>query len=512
MQLAAQPAPLLLDRGDGLAAGLDEVLGRAPGRAGSGPAAGRSAAAPARRRARSDRSPGRSPTTSSPAPSRSRVRVCVVSVPELASGRAVDQQRGVRDDQRLADRPQRDAPGPRRSGRPPADAAPSGSGRSPNSSWSTTPRSTHRRSGGTPSRTAPRPAASAPVLRSSAPRASSRAEREHEQRHHGDEGGTVHDRPDHQAADVDEVGQRGADVHRRADQGEHRGRQRRHGVAGDVLGGEGGEEVDEPGQDEGQRHPHQRAPLAVRGDLDPPPRVDQERAALHQPHQPGHPRVGVGDRDDAAADDDDQADEVDGVPPAEPRDRWRARPGRARDTASTAVSVPASSWPEDSSTAAGTAGAPGEHEQGRRDERPPPQQQRHARRAGGHRDDREGQVEGVHGLSRPGRARGPGSPPRSGRLTSSLAKIVVRLLLTVFGERCRVDAISAVRRPCGEQLEDLRLPRGQLGERVVGAGGPAGSRSARASGRRSPAPKIAWPRTTARIASAISSCSAPLSR
>ncbi len=31
--------------------------------------------------------------------------------------------------------------------------------------------------------------------------------------------------------------------------------------------------------------------------------------------------------------------------------------------------------------------------------------------------------------------------------TSSLAKIVVRLLLTVFGERCRVEAISAVRRP-----------------------------------------------------------------
>ena len=35
---------------------------------------------------------------------------------------------------------------------------------------------------------------------------------------------------DHEAADVDEVGQRGADVHRRADQREHRGRQPRHGV------------------------------------------------------------------------------------------------------------------------------------------------------------------------------------------------------------------------------------------------------------------------------------------
>ena len=36
------------------------------------------------------------------------MRVCVVSVPDDATRHAVDHQRGVRDDQRLADRPQRD--------------------------------------------------------------------------------------------------------------------------------------------------------------------------------------------------------------------------------------------------------------------------------------------------------------------------------------------------------------------------------------------------------------------
>ena len=114
-------------------------------------------------------------------------------------------------------------------------------------------------------------------------------------------------------------------------------------------------------------------------------------------------------------------------------------------------------------------------------------------------------------VSRRGRARGPGSPPRSGRSPRAWRR-------SWSGCCSPSSARGAGSRDLGgtppvrEQLEDLRSRGGELGERVVGGAAPAGWRSAPASATRSPAPKIAWPRTTARTASAISSCSAPLSR
>ena len=324
---------------------------------------------------------------------------------------AVDHDRGVRDDQRLADRAQRQCAGRRRSAghlrrgaqgvRALAeqqlvdDAAQDHAG---------------RLVGGRRQCCEQRQRAG--VELAGAQRVE-QGELEDEDRHHRDQGDGCDHRGDHESPDVDQVGQRGADVHRGPDQGEHRDRKRRHGSTGEVLGGEGGEEVQETGHHEGEGHPDEGPALALRGDLDPPPRVDQERAALHQRHQPVHVRAGVRDPDGATAEDDHQADEVDGVSPAEPwkggergRGEHRHRE-RTRQRAEVVV-------PRGQQHRGRDGGAPGEDEEGGGDQRPSAQQESHARRGGGHRDDRQGQVEGVHDASRPGRARGPGSPPRSG--------------------------------------------------------------------------------------------------
>ena len=207
------------------------------------------------------RSPARSPTTSSPTPSRSKVRVCVVSVPERRDGHPVDQRARRRG--RRAPRGSRAArpPGPRRSGRRPRKRPRAGPGgrriaarrRRPEhhpGGWYAVARQRRERGQG----------AGVEVARTQ--RVEQR-QRQHEEGHHGDHGGVVHDRADHQASDVDEVGQRGADVQRGPDQGEHRGRQRRQRVIVHSLGGEGGEEVDAARSRRAPGHPHQRSTLAV---------------------------------------------------------------------------------------------------------------------------------------------------------------------------------------------------------------------------------------------------------
>ena len=106
VQLAAQPAPFLLDRRDRLAARLDQVLGQRPGAQRLGQ--------------QRDGQPehllvaGRERQVARAQPDHQlagAVEVEGAGVGGLGAGRrqryAVDQQRGVRDDQRLADRPQR---------------------------------------------------------------------------------------------------------------------------------------------------------------------------------------------------------------------------------------------------------------------------------------------------------------------------------------------------------------------------------------------------------------------
>ncbi len=120
------------------------------------------------------------------------MRVCVVSVPERGQRDAVDHERGVRDDQRLPDRPQRDdrvradPPGHRRRGAervgPLAeqqlvdDAAEQHAGR-------VVGRRGERRDQG---------------LRAGVELVGTQGveqgQREHEERHHRDQRGTVHDR------------------------------------------------------------------------------------------------------------------------------------------------------------------------------------------------------------------------------------------------------------------------------------------------------------------------------
>ena len=338
--------------------------------------------------------------------------MCVVSVPEIASGTPSTSSAayGMTSASRIA-RSATSGSAPIRPAT--AEAAPSGSGRAPKSSSSTTPRrSTHVGWYAVAHSAAMSP--SAPVLSSSASRASSRASASTKRAITVTSAApcttvrTTRPRTSTRSGSVAPTYIAGPD--QREDGDRHRGQ----GVTGDVLGGEGGEEVQEPGQDEGEGHPHQGSALAVRGDLDPPPGVDEERAALHQRHQPGHPRVGVDDSHDPAAEDDHQADEVDGVAPAEPRDSWRARPARAptrrappRTSPSRRVPRPAAARQGGRRTRRGRAGwrrrAPGASAAA-----PRPTRRWTPRRSRwpGRRCPRP---------SRPGRARGPGSPPRSGR-------------------------------------------------------------------------------------------------
>ncbi len=142
VQLAAQPPPLLLDRRDGLAARLDELLGQRPGAQRSGRAAARSAAAPARRRGRRT---GRRAAARPPARRRRRGRGsgCGWSrCPDDASGTPSTSSAayGMTSASRIA-RSATTGSAPMRPAT--VDAAPSGSGRSPKSSSSTTPREQH---------------------------------------------------------------------------------------------------------------------------------------------------------------------------------------------------------------------------------------------------------------------------------------------------------------------------------------------------------------------------------
>ena len=99
-------------------------------------------------------------------------------------------------------------------------------------------------------------------------------------------------------------------------------------------------------------------------------------------------RVGVRHPDGTTADDDHQADEVDGVSPAEPRvggERGRGEHRHREHTRErTRVVVPRGQQQRGRD-----GGAPGEDEEGGGDQRPSPQQESHARRGGGHRDDRQ---------------------------------------------------------------------------------------------------------------------------
>ena len=71
---------------------------------------------------------------------------------------------------------------------------------------------------------------------------------------------------------------------------------------------------------------------------------------------------------------------------------------------------------------------------------------------------------------------------------------MVRLLLTVFGERWSVSAISPVRRPSARSSRISRSRGVSSGNGSVGGGRRRVARSARATATAMPGPKIAWPR------------------
>ena len=215
MQVPAQPAPLLLEGGDG---GSRRAAGRPPAGApaGSGPAAGR----PGGARARPPRTAAGRPARSADdqlAPGR-RPRAPAAGVgcgaPRRRTGdqRAVDRQR-----RRTAAPAPRGSPGGRGPGRrrccsTTVVAAPSGSGREPKSSSSTTPRSITCRGWNVVAASRPT-TASTPTDGAAPP---SDLERRatltnsgdvHRPRQREDDG--VHD----QAADVDDLRPRDADVH-----------------------------------------------------------------------------------------------------------------------------------------------------------------------------------------------------------------------------------------------------------------------------------------------------------
>ena len=260
MQLAAEPAAFLRDGRDGLAAGLDEVLGERPGAQRLGQ--------------QRDGQPqhllvaGGERQVARPQPHHQLPGAVEVEGPGVgglgARDReryAVDHQRGVRHDQRLADRPQRDE-------RVLADPAGHGGGGAQRvralAEQQLVDHAAQDHAGGLVRRRRQRgeqpQRAGVEVI---GPEGVEQGELENEDRHHRDQGDRGDHRGDHEAPDVDQVGQRGTDVHRGPDQGEHRGRERRHGATGDALGREGGEEVQEPGHGERQGHPDQGPALAV---------------------------------------------------------------------------------------------------------------------------------------------------------------------------------------------------------------------------------------------------------
>ena len=164
-----------------------------------------------------DRSPGRRPTTSSAsAPSSGKGRVCVSGVPDTASSRAVFADGGIRQHERLADRPQRehrvvaDLPG-HLAGR--AERV----GPAPEQQLVDHPTQHHLQRDGrspppaTPTTASTPTAGTSPLTISSSDAAPTKTEM-----YVMTATAENHD-PHHQAAHVDDVGQRHADVQRRPD-------------------------------------------------------------------------------------------------------------------------------------------------------------------------------------------------------------------------------------------------------------------------------------------------------